>query len=300
MLESIIGHTKNINILKNSYITKFPQSWVFFGAKGVGKFLVARIFARWVINKQFTDLENNKSKFISNIFEINTNDNLVSGIDDIRKIMKEMVLTNLNDGEKIIIFDNFDYLNINSMNALLKNIEEPKEKIIIIIICHNIYKIPRTITSRCQKLYFNNLTKEEFSTFVRNNNYLEINNSNQNLYDLCDGRPGLLKFVDEINITETFNDIDKMTNEKKIDYEKLFKISEKYKKDPYIIDHFIKYYLYNITKKNLLNNIDDLEYFKNVIYFFSILSKQIKFDLNFDIKNYITSLFLGFIKVIRN
>ena len=300
MLESIIGHTKNINILKNSYITKFPQSWVFFGAKGVGKFLVARIFARWVINRQFTDLENNNSKFISNIFEINTNDNLVSGIDDIRKIMKEMVLTNLNEGEKIIIFDNFDYLNINSMNALLKNIEEPKEKIIIIIICHNIYKIPRTITSRCQKLYFNNLTKEEFSTFVRNNDYLEINNSNQNLYDLCDGRPGLLKFVDEINITETFNDIDKMTNEKKIDYEKLFKISEKYKKDPYIIDHFIKYYLYNITKKNLLNNIDDLEYFKNVIYFFSILSKQIKFDLNFDIKNYITSLFLGFIKVIRN
>ena len=300
MLKSIIGHTKNINILKNSYSTKFPQSWVFFGAKGVGKFLVARIFSRWIINKKFTDLRNNESKFISNIFEINTNDNLVSGIDDIRKIMKEMVLTNLNEGEKIIIFDNFDYLNINSMNALLKNIEEPKEKIIIIIICHNIYKIPKTITSRCQKLYFNNLTKEEFSTFVKNNNYLEINNSNQNFYDLCDGRPGLLKFVDEINITEIFKDIDKMTNEKKIDYEKLFKISEKYKKDPYIIDHFIKYYLYNITKKNLLNNIDDLEYFKNVIYFFSILSNQIKFDLNFDIKNYITSLFLGFIKVIRN
>ncbi len=300
MLESIIGHTKNINILKNSYSTKFPQSWIFFGTKGVGKFLVARIFARWVINKQFTDLGNNKSKFISNIFEINTNDNLVSGIDDIRNIMKEMILTNLNEGEKIIIFDNFDYLNINSMNALLKNIEEPKEKIIIIIICHNIYKIPKTITSRCQKLYFNNLTKEEFSTFVKNNNYLEINNSNQNLYDLCDGRPGLLKFVDELNITQTFNDIDKMTNQKKIDYEKLFKISEKYKKDPYIIDHFIKYYLYNVTKKNLLNNIDDLDYFKNVIYFFSILTNQIKFDLNFDIKNYITSLFLGFIKVIRN
>ena len=230
MLESIIGHTKNINILKNSYSTKFPQSWVFFGTKGVGKFLVARIFARWVIKKQFTDLGNNKSKFISNIFEINTNDNLVSGIDDIRNIMKEMILTNLNEGEKIIIFDNFDSLNINSMNALLKNIEEPREKIIIIIICHNIYKIPKTITSRCQKLYFNNLTKEEFSTFVKNNNYLEINNSNQNLYDLCDGRPGLLKFVDELNITQTFNDIDKMTNEKKIDYEKLFKISEKYKK----------------------------------------------------------------------
>lgn len=300
MLKSIIGHTKNINILKKSYNIKFPQSWIFFGAKGVGKFLAARIFARWIINKQFTDFENNESKFISNIFEINTNDNLVSGIDDIREIMKEMVLTNLNEGEKIIIFDNFDYLNINSMNALLKNIEEPKEKIIIIIICHNIYKIPKTILSRCQKLYFNNLTKEEFSTFVSNNNYLEINNSHPNLFDLCDGRPGLLKFVDEINITETFNHIDKMMNEKELDYEKLFKISEKYKKDPYIIDYFIKYYLYNITKKNLLKNLDDLKYFKDVINFFSILNHQIKFDLNFDIKNYITSLFLGFIKVIRN
>ena len=211
-----------------------------------------------------------------------------------------MVLTNLNEGERIIIFDNFDYLNINSMNALLKNIEEPKEKIIIIIICHNIYKIPRTIISRCQKLYFKNLTKEEFNTFVKNNNYLEINNCNQNLYDLCDGRPGLLKFVEKINVVETFRDIDEITNKRKIDYEKLFKISEKYKKDPYIIDYFIKYYLYNITKKNLLKNLDDLEYFRNVIYFFSTLSDQTKFDLNFDIKNYITNLFLGFIKVIRN
>ena len=48
------------------------------------------------------------------------------------------------------------------------------------------------------------------------------------------------------------------------------------KKDPYIIDYFIKYYLYNITKKNLLNNIDDLEYFKDVIYFFSIFESPNK------------------------
>ena len=50
------------------------------------------------------------------------------------------------------------------------------------------------------------------------------------MFDLCDGRPGLCKYVDKINITETFNDIDKMMNEKEMDYEKLFKISEKYKK----------------------------------------------------------------------
>ena len=50
-----------------------------------------------------------------------------------------MILTNL-EGEKIIIFDNFDSLN-KLYESLLKNIEEPREKIIIIIICHNIYKI---------------------------------------------------------------------------------------------------------------------------------------------------------------
>ena len=310
MFKKLYGHKKNIRILKKSYEKNFPQSWIFYGNKGVGKFLTAQVFSRWIVGRNYIkndDLETNevqnfkiKGKFLLNIFEVNTDASKLLVIEDVRNLIKEMFLTNINNEKKIIIIDNFDYLNLNSINALLKNLEEPRNQIIIIIICHNIFKIPKTILSRCQTLKFNSLTENDFFNFYKDNPNLEINTKSYNLFNLCDGRPGLLKFIDQINIIKIFEDIDKVIDEKKIDYEKLFRISDIYKKDPRLIDYFIKSYLYTITKNNLLNNIDDLEHYKKVVNFFSLLNKQENFNLNFDIRNYVICLFLGFLKTLKD
>ena len=54
-----------------------------------------------------------------------------------------------------MIIDNADNLNFNSFNALLKTIEEPPENTVILIISHDIPKIPKTIISRCTTIKFN-------------------------------------------------------------------------------------------------------------------------------------------------
>ena len=310
MFKKLYGHKKNIKILKKSYEKNFPQSWIFYGKKGVGKFLTAQAFSKWIVGRNYNksdDFQTNKErdlklkgKFLSNIFEVNTDESKLSVIDDIRNLIKEMLLTNMTNEKKIIIIDNFDYLSLNSINALLKNLEEPKNQILIIIICHNIFKIPKTILSRCQTLKFNSLAENDFLNFYKDNPSLEINTRNYNLFDLCDGRPGLLKFVEQIDIIKIFEDIDKLIDEKKIDYEKLYGISDVYKKNPHLIDYFIKSYLYTISKNNLLKNIDDLEHYQKIVKFFSLLNKQENFNLNFDIRNYVIYLFLGFLKTLRD
>ena len=310
MFKKIYGHKKNIEFLRKSYGKNFPQSWIFYGKKGVGKFLTAQVFSKWIIKRNYIKndyFESNKGqglniegKFLSNIFEVNTDESKLSLIDDVRDLIKELLLTNMTNEKKIIIIDNFDFLNLNSINALLKNLEEPRNQILIIIICHNIFKIPKTVLSRCQTLKFNSLTESDFLNFNKDNPSLEINTRNYNLFDLCDGRPGLLKFIGQINIIKIFEDIDKLIDEKKIDYEKLYGLSDIYKKNPHLIDYFIKSYLYTISKNNLLKNIDDLEHYHKIVNFFSLLNKQENFNLNFDIRNYVIYLFLGFLKTLKD
>ena len=81
-------------------------------------------------------------------------------VDDVRLLRNQINLTNANENQNcFVIIDNADSLNFNSYNAMLKTIEDPPSNTIIIIISHNIKKIPKTISSRCIKLDFKPLVK---------------------------------------------------------------------------------------------------------------------------------------------
>ena len=83
-----------------------------------------------------------------------------------REIIKFANLTNATNKEKLfIVFDNADYLNFQSWNALLKTIEEPPSNTIIILILENIKRIPKTIISRCHLLKFNHLTNKNLEDY---------------------------------------------------------------------------------------------------------------------------------------
>ena len=158
----IIGHSDQISILKRNYENNFPHAWIFNGIKGIGKYSTAINFIRSV-----SSIKYNLEQYL---FEVNVDDNLAL-IEDIRKLINQSHLTNANKNEKFfILIDNCDSLNFNSYNALLKTIEEPPENTVIIIICHNLNKIPKTIQSRCIRLDFRPLNKTEISKFCLNNN----------------------------------------------------------------------------------------------------------------------------------
>ncbi len=64
-------------------------------------------------------------------------------------------------GWRVLIVDSADELNRNSANALLKAIEEPPPRAVILLVTHLVGRLLPTIRSRCRKLAFRSLSEGE-------------------------------------------------------------------------------------------------------------------------------------------
>ena len=69
-------------------------------------------------------------------------------IEQIRELIIQLNKSSFNTKPRFVLIDNIEYLNLNSVNALLKTLEEPNENIFFILINSNKKIIP-TLLSRC-------------------------------------------------------------------------------------------------------------------------------------------------------
>ena len=161
---------------------KFPNKILLSGEKGSGKCTLAYHIINYILSKDedFTyDKENflineqNKSfKLIQN--RSNPNFNLIDisedkkfiDINQIRDLISNMNKSSFNDKIRFVLIDNIEFLNKNSVNALLKILEEPNTNVHFILI-HNNKKILPTLSSRCLN----------FKILLTHNQSIEIANS---------------------------------------------------------------------------------------------------------------------------
>ena len=82
--------------------------------------------------------------------------NKVIKIQQIRKLIYRMTLTNNLQGGKIALLYPAEKLNQAAANSLLKTLEEPSADSILILLTHNAGRLPITIRSRCQRWVLQN------------------------------------------------------------------------------------------------------------------------------------------------
>ena len=75
-------------------------------------------------------------------------------VDQIRKVDDFVAKTSQQGGWKVVIIQPAEAMNINAANALLKNLEEPGERTLLILVSPVLEQIPATVRSRCQILKF--------------------------------------------------------------------------------------------------------------------------------------------------
>ena len=83
------------------------------------------------------------------------------GKDEALEITKKLSLKSFEGGYKIMIIWMAEKMNIAAANKLLKLIEEPPEKTVLILITENEEQIINTIRSRCQVLHFPKVSEED-------------------------------------------------------------------------------------------------------------------------------------------
>lgn len=81
-------------------------------------------------------------------------------VDEIRRVNRFLSLTAHDGSHRIVVVDSADDMNTNAANALLKNLEEPPQRTLFILIAHSAGALLPTIRSRCQTVRMRPLEKE--------------------------------------------------------------------------------------------------------------------------------------------
>lgn len=88
-------------------------------------------------------------------------------VEDVRGVVEFLGKKSFNDNWRVVIVDSADDLNVSSANALLKILEEPPLKSILLLVSHNPGKLLPTIRSRCAKLALKPLQETEVASLLR-------------------------------------------------------------------------------------------------------------------------------------
>ena len=280
-----------LNLKKLHDQNLLPNKIIFSGDKGIGKSTLAFHLTNYIYSVNEKNKYNIKDNVILNdnySFNLVVKDShpnfflIDSGeeksniqISKIREMINFTNKSSFNGEFKIILIDNIEYLNTNSVNALLKVVEEPNNKIYFFLIHNSKTKILETLKSRCVKfnLYLNSDEKSKIINKLLNNNfYLNLNEDFKNLYNSPGNIISLYNFFIEHNINEDIS-ID--------DFLKLIINKSLYKKNTYLkinLSYFMQ--LYFIKKINYLNSKIKIYYLYK--YFLSKISNCNKYNLDFE------------------
>ncbi len=147
---------------------RIAHAYLFTGSRGTGKTTCARILAKAINceNPQNGDpcgecaacksIDSGSSMDITEIDAASNN-----GIDDIRELRENTNFTPAELKYRVYIIDEVHMLSNQAFNALLKTLEEPPEFVVFILATTEVYQLPTTILSRCQRFDFRRIALED-------------------------------------------------------------------------------------------------------------------------------------------
>lgn len=174
--DKIQGQEGAVNYLRQSIRKeKVVSGYLFQGASGVGKTLVASIFAR-ALNCRVAPGEGCGSCLDCRKIENGSHPDVhflaprsksrLIVIEQIEELQRMVYLRSYSDNWKVFIIEDADRLNVSAQNAFLKTLEEPPEKTVLILLTSQPGYLLSTIRSRCQNVIFGSWPLEMMKSFL--------------------------------------------------------------------------------------------------------------------------------------
>ncbi|MBT3557814.1 MAG: DNA polymerase III subunit delta' [Rhodospirillales bacterium] len=149
-------------------------------------------------------------------------------VDDVRQVNGFLRLTPGEGGWRVVIVDAADEMNANAANALLKVLEEPPSRALLLLVSHSPGRLLPTIRSRCRRLSLNPLSDGHVSTLLER--YApDLNPTDRDtLVQLSDGSIGrALELADEGGLEVHRELMDLLGDLPTLNMEKVHKLGDK-------------------------------------------------------------------------
>ena len=166
--DDVVGQDSVVETLKRQVVLgRLSHAYLFTGTRGTGKTTCAKIFSRAVNCENPVDgnpcnrcpscvgIENGS---ILDVVEMDAASN--NGVNDVRALRDEAIYSPATAKKRVYIIDEVRMLSKDAFNALLKIMEEPPEHLMFILATTELYKVPATILSRCQRFTFKRLPSD--------------------------------------------------------------------------------------------------------------------------------------------
>ncbi|MCO5129222.1 MAG: DNA polymerase III subunit delta' [Xanthobacteraceae bacterium] len=188
---ALFGHREAEQTLLDAYRGgRIPHAWLIGGAQGVGKATLAYRMARFVLAHRdpaaaevqdaaslHVDASHPVARQVASgahggllTLQRGLNDKGVPRsfitVDETRRTIEFFGSTAAADGWRVCIVDTVDEFNANAANALLKILEEPPRRSILLLLSHAPGKVLPTILSRCRRLSLRPLASADVAAAV--------------------------------------------------------------------------------------------------------------------------------------
>ena len=292
---NLYGLEKDFNFLSSLHIKKkLPKVLMLSGLKGSGKSTLINHFLFSIFDSAYYDkrefkisdssklLKQFKNDIFQNIIYLKGSDFKSIKVEDIRNLKSKILQSSIINKERYIILDDVELFNTNSLNALLKIIEEPSKKNFFILINNKTKPLIDTIKSRCieMKIFLDESKRIEIITKLVNlykletfldpnqskltpGNFLKFNyicyenklslsdDFSENLYILLNLYK---KNKDTVFINLVFYLADFFFKELKD--KNIIKIDKFYEDRAYVLDNLNKFFSFNLSQNSLINAIN--------------------------------------------
>tara|TARA_E500000178_G_scaffold306100_1_gene318024 strand:- start:880 stop:1815 length:936 start_codon:yes stop_codon:yes gene_type:complete len=293
---NLFGLKKDFGFISELYLKQnLPKVLMFTGDKGSGKSTLINHFLYSIFdinhyNKETFSIEENsiflrqfQNNIFSNIIYINGENYKSIKIEDIRNLKKKILKSTISTKDRFIILDDIELLNQNSLNALLKIVEEPLQKNYFFLINNKRRQLLETIKSRALEIkiilnetqrleiikklvnfYKLDLILDPKDSFLSPGNFIKYNfickeydilptnNFVKNLLlvlDIYKKKKDILL----INLVSFLADhyLMNLRDKNLIKNDKLFETKD------YIMDNLNNFILYNLNQNTFINEVDD-------------------------------------------
>ncbi|MFA6409961.1 MAG: DNA polymerase III subunit delta' [Candidatus Buchananbacteria bacterium] len=171
---SIIGHRQIVSYLQNNLKnSQTAHAYLFCGPSHIGKSTVAKEFLASLVCRNLHQKQSSvpcgqcdcckqiNSQIHPDVYWLKREINEKTGkkkknisIEQVRELQNKLSLHSFLDTYKIAVIADAQTLSQEAANSLLKTLEEPSPKTIIILLATNSAELPATIISRCQLIKF--------------------------------------------------------------------------------------------------------------------------------------------------
>ncbi len=200
----LFGHAEAEAAFAGALHGRLHHAWLITGPEGVGKATLAYRFARRLLAQDGDP--NDKANPVFRRVAAGTHADLLTVerewdekrkrqrteivVSDARDIAGFLRLTPAEGGWRVVLVDGAEHLNRNAANALLKVLEEPPARAVLLLTCAAPGRLLPTIRSRCRRLQLGRLREADMLAALAEALPDQDLPSRTSLAALADGSPG--------------------------------------------------------------------------------------------------------------